>query len=109
RAVTPTEEAAYRAKVEAMRLQREADEAQAHERAASNAAAILRASKPAPADHAYLARKGIKPNGAKVLDGFLVIPMRDTGGKLWNVERIAPAKPADGRTDKKGLYEGRRT
>ena len=30
--------------------------------------------------------------------------MRDTAGKLWNLERIAPEKPTDGSADKKGLY-----
>jgi len=35
--------------------------------------------------------------------------MRDTAGKLWNLERIAAEKPADGSSDKKGLFLGRRT
>ena len=108
RTLTPAEESAQRAKADAMRKQREADEAEAQERTAKKAAAIVRASEPAPEDHPYLARRGVKPHGARVQDGLLVIPMRDTGGKLWNVERIEPVRPASG-TDKKGLYRGRRT
>lgn len=107
RTLTAAEEAAHRAKVDAMQKQRERAEAEAHEATAKKAAAILKASKAAPDDHPYLIRKNIKPNGARVWHGMLVIPMRDAAGKLWNVERIAPVKPADG-SDKKGLYGGRR-
>ena len=109
RTLTATEEAAHRAATDAMRKQREADEAEAQVAAARKAEAILKASRPAPAGHPYLARKGIKSHGARVAgDGRLLIPMRDASGKLWNVERIAPVKPDDG-SDKKGLYRARRT
>jgi putative DNA primase/helicase len=67
-------------------------------------------AQPAPYDHPYLTRKGIKPHGVKVgANGWLLVPMRDMAGKLWNLERIAPEKPADGSTDKKGLLHGKRT
>jgi putative DNA primase/helicase len=108
RTLTPGEEAAHRAKVEAMRREREAEEERGHADAARKAAMILQAAQPAPDDYPYLTRKGIKAHGAKVHDGLLVLPMRDASGKLWNVERIAPEKPSDGK-DKKGLYRGRRT
>lgn len=108
RALTHDEESAHRAKVKAMRREREAEEARGHAEAATKAAALMEHGAPAPDDHPYLIRKNIKAHGAKVHDGLLLIPMRDASGKVWNVERIAPEKPADG-TDKKGLYRGRRT
>lgn len=107
---TPAEREAFRARVAAERREREAEEARGHEEAAMIAASLWKGGQPATGDHAYLKRKGIGPHGARVsADGLLLIPMRDTAGKLWNVERIAPEKPADGSTDKKGLHRGRRT
>jgi len=108
RTLTPGEETAHRTKVETMQREREAEEERGHAEAARQATMILQAAQPAPDDYPYLTRKGIKAHGAKVHDGLLVLPMRDASGKLWNVERIAPEKPADGK-DKKGLYRGRRT
>lgn len=110
RKLTQQETAAQRAKIEAMRRTREAEERRGHDEAALRAAAIWEAAQPATEKHGYLARKGIKPHGAKVgADGWLLVPMRDVAGKLWNIERIAPEKPADGGADKKGLFHGRRT
>ena len=110
RTLTPAEEAAHRDRVAAMRREREAEETRRHGEAATIAAATWQAAQPAPADHPYLTRKGIKPHGAKVGgNGLLFVPMRDTAGKLWNIERIAPEKPTDGIPDKKGLFGGKRT
>lgn len=104
RKLTDAEIKANRERMETMRKQREAEEIRGHDDAANKAAEILQAAQPAPADSPYLVKKGIKANGAKVHNGLLVLPMRDTGGKLWNIERISP----DG-SDKKGLYQGKRT
>lgn len=54
--------------------------------------------------HPYLARKGVGAHGLRIVGNTLLVPMRDSAGKLWNVERIS----SDG-TDKKGLTGGRRT
>lgn len=109
RKLTPAEDAAQRAKVELQRKQREAEEVRQQENAAQKAVAIWKAATPArDGGHAYLTRKRIKAHGTRVHSGFLVIPMRDVHGKFWNVERIAPEKLVD-RTDKKGLFGGRRT
>ena len=44
---------------------------------------------PAPADHPYLARKEISPDGFRVdAKGNLLVPMRDEEGKLWNLQTI---------------------
>ncbi|MHB8472910.1 MAG: DUF3987 domain-containing protein [Gammaproteobacteria bacterium] len=108
RTLTHAEVASLKAKADATKREREADIARGHTEAVAQAAAIWKDATPATVEHPYLSRKGIKPHGTKVLGGMLVIPMRDAVGKLWNVERIAPEKPAEG-SDKKGLFRGRRT
>ena len=48
----------------------------------------------------YLTGKGVQPYGVRfTVDSWLLVPMRDAAGELWNVQRIAPAKPCEG-TDK---------
>ena len=45
----------------------------------------------------YLQRKGVQGFGVRYGDdGWLLVPVRDAAGKLWNVQRIAPDKPAKG-------------
>lgn len=81
----------------------------AQERAAAKAVSLWQAAAPASLFHGYLVRKGIQPHGARVgKDGWLLIPMRDGAGKLWNLERVAP-DPLEGQPSKKGLHQGRRT
>lgn len=58
--------------------------------------------------NAYLERKGVKPYGVRFLRDDLLVPLRDETGKLWNVQRIAPEKPANG-TDKRYLPGGRKS
>ena len=89
RTLTPAEEAAHRAKVQAMRRQREAEEKTRHAEAAKKAAAIWQGAKPAPGDHPYSARKGINASGARIHKGALVVPMRSSG-KLHSLQFIAP-------------------
>ncbi len=111
RKLTPEEDKAQRARLAAIRKAKEEAERQGHEQAAAKAAELWAAAKPVTAitDHPYLARKSaaVYQNVRIGSDGLLLVPMRDTAGKLWNLERIAPEKPAHG-TDKKGLYQGRR-
>lgn len=46
---------------------------------------------------AYPERKGVGRHGVRFLaDGTMLVPMRDAGGELLNVQRIAPRKPDDG-------------
>ena len=107
---TKQEAAEQRTKLDALRRERDAAEMLGNEQAAKKATAIWQAEPLATADHGYLVKKGIQPHGTRVgSDGRLLVPMRDTAGKLWNIERIAVEKPADGSADKKGLYQGRRT
>lgn len=89
RQLTPAEDAAHRAKVEAMRRERDAEIARERAAAADKATAIWKAAKPAPADHAYLTRKGIKASGARLHGDALAIPMRD-GGDIHSLQFIGP-------------------
>ena len=58
----------------------------------------------------YLERKGVQPYGVRfALDGWLLVPLRDTAGKLWNLQRIAPDKPTNGAPDKLFLKGGRKS
>lgn len=100
RSLTPAEEAAHRARIEAMRKQREADEARQREEAKQRAATIWQEATEAAEDHPYLIRKGIKPHGARCHKGQAVIPMRD-GGEIHSLQFIGP----DG--DKRFLTGGR--
>jgi putative DNA primase/helicase len=89
RNLTPAEDAAHRAKVEAMRRERDAEIARERAAAADKATAIWKAAKPAPADHAYLLEKSIPASGARLHRDALAIPMRD-GGDIHSLQFIGP-------------------
>lgn len=58
---------------------------------------------------AYLERKGVQPYGVRFgAGGWLLVPVRDAAGELWNVQRIAPDKPPSG-PDKLFLKGGRKS
>lgn len=87
RPLTESEESLHRTKVEAMRREREADEARRKAEAAKKAVAIWNMATPAPENHEYLIRKAIKPNGARLHEGALVIPMR-IGDEIHSLQFI---------------------
>lgn len=99
RTFTPDERAAYGARMNAARQEREAENAKRKAEARERAAAIWAASKPGP--HAYLEQKGVEAHGARVSRDSLVIPARDASGALHSLQFIA----LDG--DKKFLKDGR--
>jgi len=81
----------------------------AHEHAASEAALLWEQASD-NGESAYLTRKGVKPYGVRIApDGWVLVPLRDSAGKLWNLQRIAPTKPASGGTDKLFLKGGRKS
>ena len=103
--MTAAELADYRQRVKAMQVQREADTLATQQQASESALKRWNAAMPCT-KHSYLMAKGVKGHGVKAEpDGFLIVPMRDTAGKLWNIERI---NPADSKY-KRGLHGGRRT
>ncbi|GBG02535.1 hypothetical protein AZSI13_18620 [Azospira sp. I13] len=79
RTLSPAEEGAHRARVEAMRQAREAEETRRKAESREKAGAIWKASPAAPVDHPYLARKQIKPYGVRLSGDALVIPVRADG------------------------------
>ena len=82
------------------RAEREAEESRRQADAAARAEAIWREA-PACDDHPYLNRKGVKPHGVRLSRGKLVVPVRDTEGKLHSLQFIGE----DG--GKKFLFGGR--
>lgn len=87
--MTPAEELAHAKRMQEARALRDAEVAQRHGVAASVVAMIWDSLAEAPADHPYLVRKGIKPNGARVTgDGRLCVPLFDEAGSLTSLQYI---------------------
>lgn len=92
-------------KLKAEQAQTEAD----HAAAATEAARQFDAAS-TEGESAYLARKGVQGHGVRYAPGgWLLVPLRDETGYLWNLQRIAPAKPADGGPEKLFLRGGRKS
>ncbi|MFZ0494146.1 MAG: toprim domain-containing protein [Methylocella sp.] len=100
RRLSPQKEAAHRARVEAMRRAREAEDAKRKVEAREKAVLIWQAAETAPEDHTYLVKKGIKAYGLRMHDGALTVPMRD-GAELHSLQFIGPED------DKRFLTGGR--
>ncbi len=86
RPLTTAENAANKARIDAMKLQREADLLISQAEASIKATAIWEKSTPC-LNHAYLTRKGVKAYALKQIDGSVVIPLRD-GLKIHSLEYI---------------------
>lgn len=79
-----------------------------HAAAAQRAVALWDAASPTGSS-AYLHGKGVQGFGVRhAADGYLLVPLRDDQGTLWNVQRIAPRRPARG-PDKLFLKGGRKS
>ncbi|MDD2990798.1 MAG: DUF927 domain-containing protein [Zoogloea sp.] len=114
RQLTPEEEAASRARIEAQRAAREAEAKAKRDKARRKANAIWNNAKPAPDDHPYLLRKGVLAHGLRVgswpkwqevrpgewreerIPGALLVPMRSPSGTLHSLQAIYQDK-VDGR------------
>lgn len=99
--LTPVEKHDLLRRVAAARKQAEVERQQKHISAAEQAATIWEAATQAES-HAYLTTKGINPNGARLHQGTLVIPVRSEGS-LQSLQFIYP----DG--DKKFMPGGKVT
>lgn len=102
---TPMQREAFFRQVKESKAQAKAEKMAKQSDAAAKAAAIWRLAQPAANDHPYLSRKAIGPNGAKVHDGALVIPMRE-GAALHSLQFIGADGVKRFLTDgkKKGCY-----
>ena len=99
--MTVAEREAHHARIQAMKRQRDAEQGQRHEAAAVEAVWRFDTATPCT-QHTYLNLKGVNAYGVKVdANGALLIPMRDTAGKLHSLQTIGP----DG--DKRFLFGGR--
>jgi putative DNA primase/helicase len=113
-AKTPTQ-AELKAQAAARRAaaEREDRERTERQRAAAIEAAKLwesAAEVKSPSEAPYLERKGVGAHGVRRLaDGTLCVPLRDADLKLWNLQTIAPAAPADGGPQKRFLRGGRKS
>lgn len=87
--MTAPEREAHQQRVKAMQAEREAEQAQRQHKASEAAALIWKQATPAT-EHEYLIRKGVNPHGIKCDGHHLLIPMRDTLGKLHSLQTIAP-------------------
>lgn len=87
RTFTADERRAHRERIDAMRRQRQADEAERQRKAAEWAGRLLHDSTPAPDGHPYLARKGIHSHGLHASGETLLVPMY-IGGELVGVQMI---------------------
>ena len=92
RELTPEERDRLEARKQADKKRRQEEEARRHTEAREKAQQKLAAYKPAPADHVYLTRKGIKPVGnIRVAgDGALAVPVLDATGAVMSLQFIAP-------------------
>lgn len=122
RSLTPEEEAAHRARMEAQRAEREAEAKAKRDKARKRAHGLWNSAKPAPDDHSYLVRKGVPALGLRVgswpkwsqgrsgeweearVPGVLLVPMRSASGTLHSLQAIYADK-IDGR-DKDFLPHG---
>ncbi len=86
------------------KAQRRAEEEARHQEAASRAARIWEQATECES-HPYLDLKHVKPCGLRVKGNSLLIPLRDSWGRLWSLQRIDP----DGDGFNKRFMTGGRT
>lgn len=89
RSLTPAEEMAHARRMAEARAQRDAEMAKTRAIAADTCTIIWDGCSGSPADHPYLARKGVQPHGARITgDGRLVLPAYDEHGELASIQYI---------------------
>jgi putative DNA primase/helicase len=88
RAPAPEELDELRRRAETARARRGAEAEKRHAAARARAARIWQAARLAEDGHPYLAQKGVGAHGLRVCKGALVVPMRNAGGELHNLQFI---------------------
>lgn len=86
--MTEAERQAHRDRVQAMQRQRDAEHAQRQQKAAADASRRWTAAAICTS-HDYLTVKGVKAHSIKIEGNNLLIPMRDTSGKVHSLQTIA--------------------
>tara|TARA_R110000851_G_scaffold5398_2_gene22382 strand:+ start:6349 stop:8604 length:2256 start_codon:yes stop_codon:yes gene_type:complete len=100
--MSPTETAAFNAQIERATLLRKVEQEESHKRAAIKAQTIWANSDPAPADHPYLARKGIEVHGARIRGETIVLSVT-VDGAIMSLQEISPIEDVN----KKFMPEGK--
>lgn len=85
-----SERAEFAALVQAARRRAQAEQRAKHEAQAAIARQIWMAAGPADPGHEYLKKKHVLPHELRQQGEYLVVPLFDQFGLLWNVQRIAP-------------------
>lgn len=85
---TATQRAERRRQMEALRVQRQADEAQMRRAARDRARHLWAVARPATNAHPYLQAKAVHAYGIRQLRDRLVIPARDASGELHTLQFI---------------------
>ena len=88
-AITPGQKATHRANMEALRKKQTEERDRLHARCRKQSAGIFCNAPPAPPEHPYLQRKGIKPHGVRISGKSLVIPVA-VNGTLTGLQFIRP-------------------
>lgn len=86
--MSDTERETFSRLIEAARLKAQAERRAEHEARAIEARSEWAAAAPADPAHPYLIRKGVKPHNLRQRGVLLLVPLFDTFGLLWNVQRI---------------------
>lgn len=88
RRVRPVDTASAALIAASARRRRAAEERQRHVEAAARALALWEGASEASASHPYLRSKRVAPYAIREAGGWLLIPIRDASGTLWNLQRI---------------------
>ena len=102
-AMTPAERDAHKQRIKAMKAQRDEAEAARCKDEADKAAIRWQAAS-TPGAHPYLARKGIRAHGIRQDGETLLVPLRDTAGKLHSLQTITPDGEKRFKDRMKGCY-----
>ena len=104
--MTTTEKTAHSANMEAMKRQREEEQAKVHAECREWCAGTWAKAEDATSNHPYLERKGVHSYGLKTFKGGLMVPVKDLARTLHGVQFIQPdgSKIFKTGTDKKGRF-----
>lgn len=88
--MTPEEKRRLQERIERDKAVRQEEEAKRHAEARDKAKRIFEVAKPCPADHPYLAKKGVQPvEGVRVTDdGKIVVPVLDPADNTVSLQYI---------------------
>ncbi len=90
-ALSPAEQSAIKARIEADRKARELERQQVEQATRAKAARLWKSGHDVSADHDYIKRKGIRPVGIKQVKDMLLVPMSATGtGEPESLQLIFP-------------------